>query len=149
METNDYEIIDILIVEDNPRDAELAIRALKKKNLSNNIFTVSDGAEALDFLYCKGKYEGRQLLNRPKVILLDLKLPKVSGLEILAKIKSDPNLKKIPVVVVSSSKEDPDIKQAYDLGANRYVVKPIDFEKFIDAIQNLGYYWLLVNQTLN
>ncbi len=147
METNDYEIIDILIVEDNPQDAELAIRALKKKNLSNNIFTVSDGAEALDFLYCKGKYERRQLLNKPKVILLDLKLPKVSGLEVLAKIKSDPNLKKIPVVVVTSSKEDPDIKQAYDLGANSYVVKPVDFEKFIESIQSLGFYWLLVNQT--
>jgi len=147
METNDYEIIDILIVEDNPQDAELAIRALKKKNLSNNIFTVSDGAEALDFLYCKGKYERRQLLNKPKVILLDLKLPKVSGLEVLAKIKSDPNLKKIPVVVVTSSKEDPDIKEAYDLGANSYVVKPVDFEKFIESIQSLGFYWLLVNQT--
>lgn len=147
MEIKNYEIIDILLVEDNPQDAELAIRALKKSNLSNKIFTITDGAEALDFLYCKGKYEGRQSLNKPKVILLDLKLPKVSGLEVLAKIKGDPNLKKIPIVVVTSSKEDPDIKEAYELGANSYVVKPVDFDKFIDSIQNLGYYWLLVNHT--
>lgn len=147
MKIKNYEIIDILLVEDNPQDAELAIRALKKSNLSNNIFTVTDGAEALDFLYCKGKYEGRQSLNKPKVILLDLKLPKINGLEVLAKIKSDQSLKKIPIVVVTSSKEDPDIKEAYELGANSYVVKPVDFDKFIDSIQNLGYYWLLVNHT--
>lgn len=143
----DFEIIDILLVEDNPHDAELAIRALKRNNLSNNIFTVSDGAEALDFLFCTGKYECRQSANKPKVVLLDLKLPKVSGLEVLAKIKSDPTLRKIPIVVVTSSKEDPDIKEAYNLGANSYVVKPVDFDKFIDSIQNLGYYWLLINHT--
>lgn len=143
----DFEIIDILLVEDNPQDAELAIRALKKNNLSNNIYTVEDGAEALDFLFCTGKFTERQSQNNPKVILLDLKLPKVSGLEVLAKIKADPNLKKIPVVVVTSSKEDPDIKEAYSLGANSYVVKPVDFEKFVEAIQYLGYYWLLVNHT--
>lgn len=143
-----FEIIDILMVEDNPQDAELTIRALKKSNLGNNIYTVEDGAEALDFLFCKGKYASRRPQNKPKVVFLDLKLPKVSGLEVLSKIKSDPNLKKIPVVIITSSKEDPDIQEAYSLGANSYVVKPVDFDKFINAIQNLGYYWLLVNQTL-
>ncbi|HPD95938.1 MAG: response regulator [Bacteroidales bacterium] len=140
------EIVDVLMVEDNPQDAELAIRALKKGNFSNNIYTVEDGAEALDFLYCKGKYINRNSLNKPKVVLLDLKLPKISGLEVLEKIKGDPSLKKIPVVVVTSSKEDPDIKRAYELGVNSYVVKPVDFEKFIEGIKNLGFYWLLINQ---
>lgn len=142
---SDFEIIDILLVEDNPQDAELTLRALKKNNLSNNIFTVEDGSEALDFLFARGTYVNRDPENKPKVVFLDLKLPKISGLEVLKLMKSDANLKKIPVVIITSSKEDPDVKSAYELGANSYVVKPVDFDKFIDSIKNLGYYWLLIN----
>lgn len=141
----DYEIIDILLVEDSQQDAELTIRAFKKYNLNNNIIRVEDGAEALDFLFCKGKFADRSTQNNPKVVLLDLKLPKVNGLEVLEKIKNDPNLKTIPVVILTSSNEDPDIKKAYAIGANSYVVKPVEFEKFMEAIKNLGYYWLLIN----
>lgn len=143
----DFDPIDILIVEDNPNDAELTIRALKKQNLANNIFLVEDGAEALDFIYCQGRYEKRKLSKPPKVVFLDLKLPKVSGLEVLKELKSHPETKKLPVVVVSSSKEDPDIKTAYELGANSYVVKPVDFDKFIEAMSNTGLFWLLVNES--
>jgi len=143
----EFEITNILINEDNPQDAEMATRALKKSNLSNTIFTVEDGAEALDFMFCNGTFKERQFQNKPKVVLLDLKLPKVNGLEVLAKIKADPNLKEIPVVVVTSSKDDPDIKEAYRLGANSYVIKPVDFDQFIDSNQNLLYHWLLVNHT--
>ncbi|HOG18013.1 MAG: Response regulator rcp1 [Syntrophaceae bacterium PtaU1.Bin231] len=140
------ELIDILLVEDNPRDAEMTIRALKKRNLANPLHVVEDGEEALDFIFCRGAYEGRTGLNLPKVILLDLKLPKVNGLEVLKALKSDERMKSIPVVVVTSSKEDPDIKAAYALGANSYVIKPVDFDDFLDAMSSLGLYWLLVNQ---
>ena len=143
----DFDPIDILIVEDNPHDAELTIRALKKQSLANNIFLVDDGAEALDFIYCRGRYEKRKLSRPPKVVFLDLKLPKVSGLEVLKELKSHPETKKLPVVVVSSSKEDPDIKTAYELGANSYVVKPVDFDKFVEAMSNTGMFWLLVNES--
>ena len=143
----DFDPIDILIVEDNPHDAELTIRALKKQNLANNIFLVEDGAEALDFIFCRGPYEKRKFSNPPKVIFLDLKLPKVNGLEVLKEIKANPNTKKLPVVVVSSSKEDPDIKTAYELGANSYVVKPVDFDNFVEAMSNTGMFWLLVNES--
>ena len=149
MLSNDFTSVDILIVEDNPADAELAIRALKNKNLANQIYVVSDGEQALNFIFCHGKYAKRDFTKPPKVILLDLKLPKVSGLEVLQKIKSNPKTKKLPVVVVSSSKEDPDIQAAYDLGANSYVVKPVEFDAFFEAIQNLGLYWLLVNHGPN
>lgn len=140
-----YEVIDILLVEDNAQDAELTMRALKKGKLCNNIYTVENGAEALDFLFCRGKFADRHIENKPKVILLDLKLPKVSGLEVLAKIKGDSTLKKIPIVILTSSTEDPDVREAYSLGANSYVVKPINFEKFIESVKNLGVYWLLIN----
>ncbi len=143
----DFDPIDILIVEDNPHDAELTIRALKKQSLANNIYLVEDGAEALDFIYCRGRYEKRKLSRPPKVVFLDLKLPKVSGLEVLKELKSHPETKKLPVVVVSSSKEDPDIKTAYELGANSYVVKPVDFDKFVEAMSNTGMFWLLVNES--
>ncbi len=142
----DFDPVDILLVEDNPNDAELTIRALKKQSLANNLFLVEDGAEALDFIFCRGKYENRKLRKPPKVIFLDLKLPKVSGLDVLRELKSNPETKKIPVVIVSSSKEDPDIKTAYELGANSYVVKPVDFDSFINAINNTGLFWLLVNE---
>jgi two-component system response regulator len=143
---NPIEAVDILLVEDNPRDAELTVRALKKHNLANLLFTVEDGAEALDFIHCRGKYATRDGGHPPKVVLLDLKLPKVSGLEVLRALKQDEKTRSIPVVVVTSSREDPDIKTAYGLGANSYVVKPVDFDAFFEAVSSLGLYWLLVNQ---
>jgi len=140
------EIVDILLVEDNPQDAELMVRALKKHNLSNQLFTVEDGAEALDFIFNRGKYEHTDISNAPKVVFLDLKLPKVDGLEVLRLLKQDDRTRTIPVVIVTSSCEDPDIRTAYSLGANSYVVKPIDFEGFAEAMSNLGFYWLLINK---
>ena len=138
--------VDILLVEDNPRDAELTIRALKKRNLANQLFVVEDGAEALDFIFCRGAYAQRELLDPPKIVLLDLKLPKVNGLEVLREVKADERTRTIPVVILTSSREDPDIKAAYDLGANSYVVKPVDFDAFLEAMSQVGFYWLLVNQ---
>ncbi len=143
---NDIETIHILLVEDNPNDAELTIRALKKKHVANRIHVAEDGAQALDILFARGQYAQRENSTPPKLVLLDLKLPKVSGLEVLKELKSDERTKKIPVVIVTSSREDPDIKEAYALGANSYVVKPVDFEQFMEAMSNLGLYWLLVNQ---
>ena len=142
----DTDAVDILLVEDNPQDAELTIRALKKHNLANRLITVEDGAEALDFIFCRGKYATRGNGHSPKVVLLDLKLPKVSGLEVLRALKQDERTRTIPVVVVTSSREDPDIKTAYGLGANSYVVKPVDFDVFATAMSSVGLYWLLVNQ---
>ncbi len=141
--TNAFEI---LLVEDDPRDADLTVRALRKHNLANKLHVVEDGAEALDFIYCRGKYAGRDVNSQPKVVFLDLKLPKMSGLEVLRQLKGDEKTHSIPVVIVTSSCEDPDIKQAYALGANSYVVKPVDFEKFQESITQLGLYWLVVNQ---
>lgn len=144
MENSD--IVDILLVEDNPHDAELTVRAIRKRNILNPFHVVEDGAEALDFLFCRGAYQERDCLKLPKVILLDLKLPKLNGLEVLKTVKSNERTRTIPVVVVTSSREDPDIKTAYALGANSYVVKPVDFGAFLDAMSSLGLYWLLVNQ---
>jgi two-component system response regulator len=138
--------VDILLVEDNPRDAELTIRALRKRNLVNQLFTVEDGVEALDFLLCRGKYADRAGLELPKVVLLDLKLPKVNGLQVLQALRANERTKVMPIVMVTSSAEDPDITAAYELGANGYVVKPVDFDAFMEAVTNLGLYWLLVNQ---
>jgi two-component system, response regulator len=137
--------VDILLVEDNPRDAELTMRALRKRSIANPLHVVEDGAAALDFIFCRGAYADRNISRPPKVILLDLKLPKLSGLEVLRAIKSEERTRTIPVVVVTSSQEDPDIAAAYALGANSYVVKPVDFEAFLDAMTSLGLYWLLVN----
>jgi two-component system response regulator len=142
-----YDVIDILLVEDNPQDAELMIRSLKKTNVANPIYHVEDGAEALDFLYCRGSYQDKNVSNVPKVVFLDLKLPKISGLEVLRQIKADTKLRSLPIIVVTSSREDPDIKTAYELGANSYVVKPVAFDSFVETMKNLGYYWLLVNET--
>lgn len=142
---NNYEV-DILIVEDNPTDAELTIRALKKNNLANNIFLVEDGELALDFLYSRGKFADRKENKNPKVVFLDLKLPKVDGLEVIKEIKSDEKLKSIPVVVLTSSNEESDIIESYKLGVNSYITKPVDFEKFMLAVKELGFYWLLLNQ---
>ena len=144
---NHLDAVDILLVEDNSQDAELIIRALKKHNLANRLFTVEDGVEALDFLFGRGQYAQREVGNRPKVVLLDLKLPKLNGLEVLQIIKTDEQTRTIPVVMVTSSREDPDIQTAYELGANSYVVKPVDFDVFLEAMAYLGFYWLLINQS--
>lgn len=139
--------VEILLVEDNMSDAELTIRALKKKNLANSLIHLKNGAEALDFIFARGQYSTRNPLNTPKVILLDLKMPKVDGLEVLATIRANEKTKKIPVVVLTSSKEDPDIEKCYELGVNSYIVKPVEFDNFIKAVSDLGFYWLLLNHT--
>ncbi len=137
--------VSIVLVEDNPADAELAILALNNARIGNDIQWLQDGAEALDFLFCRGEYTHRSVKNQPKVILLDLKLPKVNGLEVLRQVKSDPRTKMIPVVVMTSSAEDRDVIDSYQLGVNSYIVKPVDFEKFNQVVQQLGFYWLLFN----
>ncbi len=139
-------VIDILLIEDNPQDAELAIRALRRSNITNTLHVVEDGAEALDLIFCRGAHGGRDFSRPPKVVFLDLKLPKMDGLEVLKAIKLDERTRAIPVVVVSSSRENPDIQAAYALGANSYVVKPVGFDAFLEVMSNLGLYWLLVNQ---
>jgi CheY-like chemotaxis protein len=141
--------IEILLVEDNPSDQELTLKALKKYNLSNNIFVVEDGAEALEFIFAEGKYSSRNINIIPKLILLDLKLPKVTGLEVLKIIKSDNRTRRIPVVVLTSSKEERDIIESYEYGVNSYIVKPVDFSKFVESIKEVGFYWLLLNQVKN
>lgn len=137
--------VEILLVEDNPRDAELTIRALKRKNLANNLYHVEDGVEALDFLFGRGAHSGRDMNEPPKVVLLDLKLPRINGLEVLSALKSDERTRTIPVVIITSSAEDPDVKNAYELGANSYVIKPVQFDSFIEAMAKIGIYWLMVN----
>ncbi len=140
-------LVEVLLVEDNITDAELTIRELKKHNLANKLFHVKNGEEALDFIFATGKYSGyRDIQYPPKVILLDIQMPKVNGIEVLQRIKSDPWTSTIPVVILTSSKENPDIQKCYKLGANSYIVKPVNFESFAEAIKSLGYYWLLLNQ---
>lgn len=138
--------VDILLVEDNPDDAGLVIRALKKSNLSNNLIHVEDGVEALDFLFCKGKFSSRKIDDKPKLILLDLKMPKIGGIEVLKAIKEDERTSVIPVVIMTSSHEERDVVESYKLGINSYVVKPVDFDNFSKAVIELGFYWLLLNQ---
>lgn len=138
--------VEILLVEDNPNDVELALHALKKKNIANRIEVVRDGAEALEFIFATGAYADRQNAENPRVILLDLKLPKVDGLEVLRQIKADLRTRAIPVVVLTSSREDRDIVESYNLGVNSYIVKPVDFEQFTESVRQLGMYWLLLNQ---
>lgn len=140
------ELIDIILVEDNHSDAELAIRALRKNHIINHILHLQDGEEILNYLFATGKYESRNINSIPKVILLDLKMPKVDGLEVLRKIKSDERTKRIPVVLLTSSKEDKDIQEAYNLGVNSYIVKPVGFENFVKSVSEVGLYWLLTNQ---
>ena len=140
--------VEILLVEDNPRDAELTIRALKKRNLANRLVHVEDGAEALDFIYARGRFAERESQHGPKVVFLDIKLPKVDGLEVLRIIKADKDTFMIPVVVVTSSQQEPDVRTAYALGANSYIVKPVGFEAFQEVMAQLGFYWLLVNKTV-
>jgi len=138
--------VEILLVEDNPNDVELTLRALKKNNLTNKVHVVKDGAEALEYIFATGAYASRDINCIPKVILLDLKLPKVDGLEVLRRIKSDERTKVIPVVVLTSSKEERDLVESYKLGANSYIAKPVNFESFVKAVVELGLYWLLLNQ---
>jgi two-component system, response regulator len=144
---NDKNPGSILLVEDNLQDIELMTHALKKHNLTNRLHVVEDGVAALDFLFCRGKYAEREMHLHPKVILLDLKLPKVNGLEVLRAIKEDKQTSMIPVVMVTSSNEDPDIQTAYQLGANSYVVKPVNFDDFMEAMSLVGFYWIQINQT--
>jgi len=143
---DNYYGVEILLVEDSPSDAELAMRSLKKNNLANNVVHVADGEEALDFVFASGKYAERKIEDVPKVVLLDLKLPKVDGLEVLKVMKEDERTKSIPVVVLTSSREEHDLVTSYSLGVNSYIIKPVDFEKFSAAIRDLGLYWLVLNQ---
>jgi two-component system response regulator len=147
--TNTTNVVEILIVEDTPGDLELALRALKKANLANHIHVARDGEEALEFIFGEGVHIGRRLADGPKVILLDLKLPKVDGLEVLKRIKSDLRTKDIPVVVLTSSKEQSDVVESYKLGVNSYIVKPVNFERFAATVRELGMYWLLLNHPPN
>jgi len=143
---NDNQIVEILLVEDSLEDLELTQRALRNAKLGNHIHVARDGAEALDFIFCEGDYAGRRIEDTPKLILLDLKLPKVDGLEVLERIKGDERTRLIPVVVLTSSKEQADVITSYQLGVNSYIVKPVNFEGFTSAVQDLGMYWLLINQ---
>jgi CheY-like chemotaxis protein len=140
-------IVEILLVEDNQNDVDLAVRALRKNNFANTIQVVRDGAEALDFLFCTGDYSNRidQACRRPKVVLLDLKLPKVDGLEVLKRMKADETTRTIPVVMMTSSNEERDVVESYRLGVNSYIVKPVDFDQFTEAVRQLGLYWVLLN----
>jgi two-component system response regulator len=142
----DLDAVEILLVEDSDEDAELTVRALKKHKLTNRLHRVADGAAAIDFLFRTGDYAARKGSVAPRVILLDLKLPKLDGMEVLRRLKADPALKTIPVVVLTSSKEDRDLEEAYSLGVNSYIVKPVEFDKFVQAVENLGMYWTLLNE---
>ena len=145
MDTEFKNIKKILLVEDDPRDVELTLTALEEYNLANNVLVVHDGEQALDYLYCRGKFKTR-VAGNPVVVLLDLKMPKISGLEVLKIIKADAGLKVIPVVVLSSSRETPDLVECYQHGVNAYVVKPVDFTEFMKAVKQLGVFWAAVNE---
>src|SRR5258708_18294853 len=138
--------VDILLVEDNQDDVDLALHALRHGKLANSIFVVRDGEEALDFLFCRGTFAERTLDHSPKLVLLDLKMPKIGGLEVLKEIKGDSRTKSIPVVIMTSSKEERDLIESYNSGVNSYIQKPVDFEQFRATVKTLGMYWLVVNQ---
>lgn len=140
------DIVEILLVEDSPEDRELTLRALQKAHLANRIHTAVDGAEALDFMFSEGAFVHRTAASLPRVVLLDLKLPKVDGLEVLQRLKGDPRTKHVPIVVLTSSREQRDVVESYRLGVNSYIVKPVNFERFVSAVQDLGMYWLLLNE---
>ncbi len=137
--------MEILIVEDNPHDLELTLRGLRVANLVNNIAIARDGEEALDYLFCRGEHAGRNPNRQPRLVLLDLKLPKVDGLEVLAQMRARPETHNVPVVMMTSSEEQSDLVRSYDLGVNSYVVKPVQFDAFVKAVQQLGLYWMLLN----
>ncbi len=143
---NDPEAIELLLVEDNPADLELALRALRQAKISNRVQIARDGVEALEFIFCEGAHAGRRIGDGPKLVLLDLKLPRVDGLTVLKRMKEDPRTKPIPVVVLTSSQEQSDLIESYALGVNSYIVKPVNFERFAEAVRQLGLYWLLMNQ---
>jgi two-component system response regulator len=138
--------VDILLVEDNPDDVELALHALRKEHLANNIHVARDGEEAMDFLFCQGPHVARSFERPPKLVLLDLKLPKVDGLEVLKRLKADARTRNIPVVILTASKEERDLIMGYGLGANSYIQKPVDFDQFRETIKTVGLYWLVINQ---
>jgi len=140
------ETVEIVLIEDNPHDVELALRAFDKHKLANKVQVLRDGEEALDFFFCEGPYADRKITAFPKVVLLDLKLPKLSGIEVLQRLKSDARTRHIPVVILTTSDDDSDINQCYDIGVNSYIVKPVDFVKFIDVVRHLGLYWYLLNE---
>jgi len=140
------EDVEILLVEDNPNDVELTMRALQKQNLANKVYVVRDGAEALEFIFGTGAFATRKVENRPKVVLLDLKLPKIDGIEVLRRIKADDRTKHTPVVMLTSSQEERDVIDTYNLGVNSYIVKPVDFSNFVHAVSELGVYWGLLNK---
>lgn len=142
----EYNAIEILLVEDNPNDVELTLRALRKNNFVNNIHVVTDGEEALEYFFATGRYQDRDIRSTPRLVILDLKLPKVDGLEILRRVKSDERTKTIPVAILTSSKEESDVIAGYQLGVNSFIVKPVDFEKFMSTVKELGMYWLLLNE---
>ena len=140
-----FEQLEILLVEDNPEDAEMTQRALRKRNLANQLHWVKDGAEALDYLFCRGQYAGRDPARPPKLVLLDIKMPKVDGIEVLRQVKGSA-LKSVPVVVMTSSNEERDVVESYRLGVNSYIVKPVAFEAFLDTVSKIGLYWVLTNR---
>lgn len=139
-------IMDIILVEDNPCDAELTLDALQTHRLSNRVKVLKDGQEALDYFFCEGQYAGRDICNRPKVVLLDLKLPKIDGLDVLRRLRADERTRTLPVVVLTSSNEHTDRIRSYDLGVNSYIVKPVEFDKFAEAVAEIGLYWVLMNK---
>ena len=138
--------MEVLLVEDNPADAELTIRALRRENVANRIVHVSEGEQALDFLFCRGAYGGRSFAAPPRVVLLDLKMPRVDGLDVLRAIKADARTRSIPVVVMTASREEQDLVNSYQLGVNSYIQKPVDFDRFREVVRQLGLYWLIVNE---
>jgi CheY-like chemotaxis protein len=143
---NQYQHVQILLVEDSVQDAELTRRALKRSHVANDVAWVRDGVEALEYLFCEGSYAGRDS-GQPKLVLLDMKMPRMDGLQVLGKLKADPRTRTIPVVMLTSSREERDLVQSYSLGVNSYIVKPVDFEQFADVVSQVGMYWVLANQT--
>lgn len=141
--------VEILLVEDNPKDVELTLYTLKENHITNLVLVAKDGEEALDFIFCRRKHASRSLTNHPKVVLLDLKLPKVDGIEVLKEVKSNPETKSIPIVILTSSREEKDLIETYKLGVNSYIVKPIDFDQFVQAVKDIGLYWLLHNTVIH